>query len=113
MLATSGTHSLAGMQATAMMQATTTTPRAAEMPETLLTPTTSDFRRNSQKNSSERQKFHEKIRKKSKNHLFCQVLASPILSQFYLKCPPRVNASELVYNYSRCFYDHVPCGLDL
>jgi hypothetical protein len=37
MLATSGTHSL--QQATAMMQATTATPRAAEMPKTVLTPT--------------------------------------------------------------------------
>ena len=70
MLATSGTYSLAGMQATAMMQATTTTPRAAEMPETLLTPTTSDFRRNSQKARQKGKNFMKKYGKKSKNHLF-------------------------------------------
>ncbi len=43
MLATSGTHSLAGTQATAMMQATTATPREAEIPEKVLTPATREF----------------------------------------------------------------------
>jgi hypothetical protein len=43
MLATSGTHSLAGAQATAMTQATKALPRAAEMPETVLTPTIHEF----------------------------------------------------------------------
>jgi hypothetical protein len=43
MLATSGTHSLAGAQATAMTQATTATEKAAEMPETVLKPTTREF----------------------------------------------------------------------
>jgi hypothetical protein len=43
MLATSGTYSLACVQATAIKQATTAKPRAAEMPETVQTPTTREF----------------------------------------------------------------------
>jgi hypothetical protein len=39
------------MQATAMTQTTTIKPRAAEMPEKVLTPTLLSFRRNLQKNS--------------------------------------------------------------
>jgi hypothetical protein len=56
MLATSGTHSLAGAQATAMTQATTAMPRAAEMPKTVLTPTTHEFLQNSAKNPSKHKK---------------------------------------------------------
>ncbi len=37
------THSLAGPQATAMVKATTATPRAAEMSETVQTPTTREI----------------------------------------------------------------------
>jgi hypothetical protein len=74
MLATSGTHSLAGMQATAMMQATTTTPRATEMPETLLTPTTSDFCRNSQKTRQKGKNFMKKYEKRVKITFFCQIV---------------------------------------
>jgi hypothetical protein len=50
MLATSGTHSLACVQATAMTQATTAKPRAAEMPETVQTPTTREFSQKFAKN---------------------------------------------------------------
>jgi hypothetical protein len=54
-----------------MMQATTATPRAAEMPETVLTPTTREFLQKFPKNLSERRNFVKKyIEKESKLHLF-------------------------------------------
>ncbi len=73
MLATSGTHSLAGAQATAMTQARTATSKAAEMPETVLMPTTREFS----------QKFAQKIRQNGKISRKVQrkrVKNSPILS---------------------------------
>jgi hypothetical protein len=43
MPATSGTHSLSGVHATAMTQVITATPRAAEILETVLMPITREF----------------------------------------------------------------------
>jgi hypothetical protein len=57
MLVTSGTHSLAGVQATAMTEATTAMPRAADKPETVLPPTTHGFLQKFAKNLSEQQNF--------------------------------------------------------
>jgi hypothetical protein len=67
LLATSGRHSLACAQATRMPQETTATPRAGEMSETVLTPTTSEFSQKFAKNSSERQNFEKKYQEKSEN----------------------------------------------
>jgi hypothetical protein len=53
-----------------MTQATTATPRAAEMPETELTPTTREFSQKFAKNSSELRNF---VKKKSQNR--------PVLSE--------------------------------
>jgi hypothetical protein len=64
MLAASGTHLLAGAQATAMTQGTAGTPRAAEMPETVLTLTTHEFLQKLAKNSSERRNFVKKYKEK-------------------------------------------------
>jgi hypothetical protein len=77
MLATSGTCSPAGAQATAMTQATTATPRAAEtLPETVPTPTPQQlmsFCRNSRK-TRQNAKFRETIqRKRVKIALFCPI----------------------------------------
>jgi hypothetical protein len=49
MIVTSGTHSLAGAQATAMTLATTAMPREAEMSETVVIPTIVSFGINSLK----------------------------------------------------------------
>jgi uncharacterized membrane protein YoaK (UPF0700 family) len=51
------------IQATAMTQATTAKPRAAEMPETVLTPTLVSFRRNLRKTA-------KNTKKQSENHPF-------------------------------------------
>ncbi len=66
LLATSGTHPLAGGQAPAMMQATTMTPRPADMSETVLMPTTREF--------SQKDAISLKIqRKRFKIALFCPI----------------------------------------
>jgi hypothetical protein len=70
MLATSGTgtHSLAGAQATAMTQATTA------MPKTVLTPTTHEFMQKSAKNSSKWGNFVKKNKEREcKSPLCCPI----------------------------------------
>jgi hypothetical protein len=57
MLTTSGTHSKAGTEATTMQ-------RVAEMPETVLMPTTREFSQKIAKKSSERQNFTKKYKEK-------------------------------------------------
>jgi hypothetical protein len=64
MLATSGRHSLAGKQATAITKATTATPRAEEMPEAVVTPTTRVFFAEIREKLFRTAKFHEKILRK-------------------------------------------------
>jgi hypothetical protein len=60
MLATSGKHSLTSAQATAKTQATTATARSAEMPETVITPTTREFSQKFAKKLARTAKFREK-----------------------------------------------------
>jgi hypothetical protein len=55
------------VQATAMTQATTAEPRAAEMPETVLKPTTRQFLQKFAKNCEKIQRNREKIA------LFCLI----------------------------------------
>ncbi len=66
MLATAGTLSTAGTQAT------TVKPTAAEMPETVQTPTPREFAKNA-KNSQERRKFAEKFKQRVKIALILAV----------------------------------------
>jgi len=64
MLATSGTHSKAGTEATAMMQASTAMQRVPEMSETVLMPTTLEFSQKITKKSSEWRNFTKKYKEK-------------------------------------------------
>jgi hypothetical protein len=63
MLATEGTLSAAGTQATEMTKARKVKPTAAEMQETVLTPTPREFPEKYTKNSAER-KIYEKTQRK-------------------------------------------------
>jgi hypothetical protein len=59
-----GTTISTGKLAKAKTQATTATPRAAEMPETVLMPTAHEFSQKFAKNSSERRNYVKKYKEK-------------------------------------------------
>ncbi len=59
-----------GTTGSAITQAKTATPRAAEMLETVLTPATHEFSQKLAKNSSERQNFVKKYKEKEGNSPF-------------------------------------------
>jgi hypothetical protein len=88
MLATSGTHSKAGTEATAMMQASTAMQRVAEIPETVLMPTTLEFSQKITKKSSEWRNFT----KKSENR--------PFFVRQVSACPIAIELSEVQFYWS-------------
>jgi hypothetical protein len=80
-----------------MTQAITAKPRAAEMPETVLRPTTREFSQKFVKNSSEQQNIVKKYKEKSENLPFCPIGSASLIAiglwQFKLATWLRV------YNY--------------